>query len=626
MALARWQATIMDESGEAQPSAQVTVTTEGGGLAQLYSDRDGLTPIGNPITADSEGFVFFHVTGGAYRIDATLGAFTRTWRYVGISTSSEHDFSEVGDPSELFFNAVEHGWLGDGNDHSVEALALLNTVNNAGGGTIYFPPSTSAYRADSQLLIPNNGATPQPVQKSIKFMGAGGGQNWYTLSAPQASILDLRYQGTGAKITSLGKGSLQLNNLLIKDGGSSIGGTPFVLVTNTCLTARDCTFQGLGDKTATVTITIATPGVVTWTGHLLRPGNIVVFTTTGALPTGLTAGTPYYVSPDGLTANSFRLRAIYGGSDINTTGSQSGTHTGIFAGLDAIVFGGTGGVDETVNSAFGGHGSVVDHCHFAILNRCVVGYNFANGIKVINCSSQANFGPWQLEFDSSHNQGVGGYIYGNYVAGNTFTVGAPFGSLDGLFGIRLVGCRDCYFCNEFHDPTAEFIAHYHLLNGQGASTGYSINNTIVAYENINQEELLAGDTISVAATTVVGARPQSAALTTNTAVRCRGQNEQLVKLAVTANTTVDLPAGYTLERIHVRNNTANAVTGGIKIGTTSGGTQVVTALAVGANAYADIAPTISGFSATATTLFIQAVTAWNSASVDIIISLRRGIP
>lgn len=76
---------------------------------------------------------------------------------------------------------------------------------------------------------------------------------------------------------------------------------------------------------ATATITIASPGVVTWNSHGLTAGTPVRFSTTGALPTGLVAGTTYYVvSP---TTNEFSVAATEGGSAINTSGSQSGTHT-----------------------------------------------------------------------------------------------------------------------------------------------------------------------------------------------------------------------------------------------------------------------------------------------------------
>lgn len=84
--------------------------------------------------------------------------------------------------------------------------------------------------------------------------------------------------------------------------------------------------------TSTVTMTIATPAVVTWTAHGLVAGAPLTFTTTGALPTGVTAGTTYYVSTTGLATDTFELAAslsdaLAGTPVINTSGSQSGTHT-----------------------------------------------------------------------------------------------------------------------------------------------------------------------------------------------------------------------------------------------------------------------------------------------------------
>lgn len=81
----------------------------------------------------------------------------------------------------------------------------------------------------------------------------------------------------------------------------------------------------VADKTSTVTMTIASPGVVSWAAHTLQNGDQVRFTTTGALPTGVTAGTTYYVIAQ--AAGTFQIAASLGGSAIVTTGSQSGTHT-----------------------------------------------------------------------------------------------------------------------------------------------------------------------------------------------------------------------------------------------------------------------------------------------------------
>ena len=63
MALARWQATIVDEAGTVQGTASIEVRKQEAGapLASLFSDRNGTTPLGNPFTTAAEGFAAFHV-------------------------------------------------------------------------------------------------------------------------------------------------------------------------------------------------------------------------------------------------------------------------------------------------------------------------------------------------------------------------------------------------------------------------------------------------------------------------------------------------------------------------------------------------------------------------------------
>lgn len=86
-------------------------------------------------------------------------------------------------------------------------------------------------------------------------------------------------------------------------------------------------FNAIAPALGACTMTIATPAVVSFVGHGLSAGDPISFETTGALPTGVTVGTLYYVISAGLTANSFRFATSAGGSAVNTTGSQSGTHT-----------------------------------------------------------------------------------------------------------------------------------------------------------------------------------------------------------------------------------------------------------------------------------------------------------
>ncbi len=84
--------------------------------------------------------------------------------------------------------------------------------------------------------------------------------------------------------------------------------------------------------TATVTITIASPGVVTWTNHGFTTACPVVFTTTGTLPTGITSGAVYYVVPSSVATSTFQIATTLAnalaGTSVNTSGTQSGTQTG----------------------------------------------------------------------------------------------------------------------------------------------------------------------------------------------------------------------------------------------------------------------------------------------------------
>lgn len=74
------------------------------------------------------------------------------------------------------------------------------------------------------------------------------------------------------------------------------------------------------------TVTIAAPGVFTCVNHGLLVNDRVVLSTTGALPTGLSEGSFYYVIAAGLDTDTFELSATKGGTAITTTGSQNGTH------------------------------------------------------------------------------------------------------------------------------------------------------------------------------------------------------------------------------------------------------------------------------------------------------------
>ena len=79
-----------------------------------------------------------------------------------------------------------------------------------------------------------------------------------------------------------------------------------------------------GVTSSTILVTIASPAVVTFTFAPVE-GMVVSFTTTGALPTGLAVGAYYYVV--NVFAFTAQLSLTYNGPAINTSGTQSGTHS-----------------------------------------------------------------------------------------------------------------------------------------------------------------------------------------------------------------------------------------------------------------------------------------------------------
>lgn len=155
MALARWQRSIVDANGDVLPSAEVTVRRESdNALAVLYSDRDGETPMGNPFNADASGFAFFYTLGGAYRITATSGADSSTWRHVGVGLAQEQDAvvagvkfvfdsgtadSDPGTGAFRFNNATPGSatalYVNETDQNGVSVAAWLASLDDGGGSS-----------------------------------------------------------------------------------------------------------------------------------------------------------------------------------------------------------------------------------------------------------------------------------------------------------------------------------------------------------------------------------------------------------------------------------------------------------------------------------------------------------
>lgn len=145
-----------------------------------------------------------------------------------------------------------------------------------------------------------------------------------TLSGGTTYVIEEIRIAIGATNATLQNGGIHLIKGL-NYGTFSVGGT--TIAEATTIDNIRASYLLKDYTPATVTVTIAAPGVFTLNSHGLAVNDSVMFTTTGALPTGLTASTVYYVTSTNYTANTFTVAATVGGTAITTTGTQSGTHT-----------------------------------------------------------------------------------------------------------------------------------------------------------------------------------------------------------------------------------------------------------------------------------------------------------
>lgn len=103
----------------------------------------------------------------------------------------------------------------------------------------------------------------------------------------------------------------------------------FAATSNRLFTLNNTTlgWTPVSKVTALTSISNASPAVFTKTSHGLVANDALVLSTTGALPTGLTVGTVYYVRSGGLTADEFTVSTTPGGAAVNTSSAGSGTHS-----------------------------------------------------------------------------------------------------------------------------------------------------------------------------------------------------------------------------------------------------------------------------------------------------------
>lgn len=166
--------------------------------------------------------------------------------------------------------------------------------------------------------------------KAIKYNGADPVDSIISSGA----FVSVIYDGTNFNILSVTSGINVVQNPtgIISPYAGRTAPTGWLLCDGTAVSRT--TYAGLlailAPTIGVVTISNATPAVISLTSHGLVVGDTIYFTTTGGLPTGLSINTLYYVITAGFGANSFQVSATRGGAAINTSSAGSGTHTMVF--------------------------------------------------------------------------------------------------------------------------------------------------------------------------------------------------------------------------------------------------------------------------------------------------------
>ena len=253
---------------------------------------------------------------------------------------------------------------------------------------------------DAQQWTINSGASGSPVALTANVIitlpstiGSGSfggawivGNNISPANQGAFTVTIKGASGSGVTISNSSSAFIYFDgtNVYYADSNALSGGNPkFGTLTSTSTTYLSTTSgkSSVGMQApTTATITIASPAVVTLpAGAAPLPNTAVSFATTGALPTGVTAATTYYVTnPTGAT---FNLAATQGGSAINTSGTQSGIHTATFVAqteLDIMPNNILGTlvpsiVEPTTLSTTGSTGTI----NFDLVSQSVI-YNTAN--------------------------------------------------------------------------------------------------------------------------------------------------------------------------------------------------------------------------------------------------------
>ncbi|MBS0616845.1 MAG: hypothetical protein JSR44_01560 [Spirochaetes bacterium] len=240
-----------------------------------------------------------------------------------VTQSAEQVFKLTTTGAATFYTKTDTLSNGDVLRYFIDDVLQATYTNGSGGGFVLRTTSSFAagihrLRFDVQRLIGSTGSAyiDTVVLPGTKGAGRTAAQKTYIM------MNNLYLAGSIANVATM----INTVSTTVTPGGC------WNAIPMSCTPTNDNGLDTLiyvvnragypGSDTGTVTISQASPGVVSWAAHGLAAGDAVSFLSSGSLPAPLAVNTVYYVTSP--AANSFNVSATPGGTAINTTTAGSG--------------------------------------------------------------------------------------------------------------------------------------------------------------------------------------------------------------------------------------------------------------------------------------------------------------
>lgn len=348
-------ALIQRDDGNLQ-NASVTQDQLGGGLTA--QDINFLTSVGiNASNVQPNKLT----VGGKAALFSSAGAIgTNTDFRLAVSKAAPANTASILF-QDNFSSRAEIGLTGDNSLHfktSADGTVFVDALRINSAGAVTALNNIIAGGTLTTLGLMVTGAVTMPqfpgLTTNVAFTGIPGLYNPANTGASDSGLMFYNEPATAAAALF---NTLRLQRKATYTGGTSIVASNLWVLTETApsgalhewgalsqmnnktgagqsLSAQNVALQGTIFKMlreATVTITNASPGVVTWTDSNFVVGDRIQFkNNSDTLPNPLAFGVTYYVLSAGLTANTFRISLTYEGAAIDTTTNGSGTHKAVF--------------------------------------------------------------------------------------------------------------------------------------------------------------------------------------------------------------------------------------------------------------------------------------------------------